>query len=677
MSATAPSPAGTLTIRLDRLFVPDNVRELDEEHLSILQTSIAVRGRIVVPVQVIDADPGVHGDAYDYVLVAGFHRTEAAKRLGHDTIPATYGDTEHEAGDRALENVTRKQLNPYEEAVAVKAMIDRGYSEEGAAHLLGWDRRRVTARVKLLKLPDRAQKMVGEGQITLAAVDAMRTIQQASPALLELAIDYVEHHADRFEADQLARRPLWLLERAMYDADTDAFIGSLNQVPISSLVRNEDVQLGAETDALLAEALEIAKKLDRWAYGYPSMRFTDAEVDRARAAGALLEYGNEDPLVTDFELYIDLCRSAIAAGVAALRQQLAEKGAAKTTKAKAAKASDPVAELQKAHRREMRAIAATAHTANLDLGDSLRNGLSTVDPADMDVARFFVYGLLGSDATSIYYADTAVAAIALRGIRLVLAEFRQDVTKTKKDGSRGTLRITYGDGMSHENQAHWLWTHLQGATTAGELYGRALVVIAAEHYASRLVVPGSQQRPPLQWSSHNNLAIKALEKLAGPHVAPTLKALEKAVAKAKREHDEATQALAAAHRDARIAQAASDRASSAAADDDQDLDDEDFTYDDQEPDPDLVYDDDPAYYGEDGHTSAAGDDGDDTPAAVTLVPAATIAPAQATAASTVPQAASAPVAAGLPPAADTADPAVPEATTEPELVVDASAEIDF
>ena len=32
----------------------------------------------------------------------------------------------------------------------------------------------------------------------------------------------------------------------------------------------------------------------------------------------------------------------------------------------------------------------------------------------------------------------------MRGIRLVIGEFRTDVTKTRKDGSRGRLRIDYG-----------------------------------------------------------------------------------------------------------------------------------------------------------------------------------------------------------------------------------------
>jgi hypothetical protein len=66
------------------------------------------------------------------------------------------------------------------------------------------------------------------------------------------------------------------------------------------------------------------------------------------------------------------------------------------------------------------------------------------------------------------------------------------------------------------------------------------VVIAAEQYASRLVVPSSQQHSPMRWSSHKDQARKALAKLAGPHLPATLKQVEKAIAKAHAEHEPAT-----------------------------------------------------------------------------------------------------------------------------------------
>jgi hypothetical protein len=78
----------------------------------------------------------------------------------------------------------------------------------------------------------------------------------------------------------------------------------------------------------------------------------------------------------------------------------------------------------------------------------------------------------------------------------------------------------------------WLFKFLDGARSAGDLYGRAIVVLAAEQYASRLVLPSAQQVTPHRWPSHKDHARKALAKLAGPHLPATLKQLEKAIAKA-------------------------------------------------------------------------------------------------------------------------------------------------
>jgi len=78
---------------------------------------------------------------------------------------------------------------------------------------------------------------------------------------------------------------------------------------------------------------------------------------------------------------------------------------------------------------------------------------------------------------------------------LAIDELRTDVTKTRKDGTRGRLRYDYGEHRDPQAAIAWLWKYIDGAKTAGELYGRALVVIAAEQYATRLVVPSSQRLP--------------------------------------------------------------------------------------------------------------------------------------------------------------------------------------
>ena len=207
----------------------------------------------------------------------------------------------------------------------------------------------------------------------------------------------------------------------------------------------------------------------------------------------------------------------------------------------------------------MRELSDQAHGVNLDVGAGLLTGLSTVDPADKTSRPFFVYSLLGSDYDQSPYTQQGerIARLAVSGIRLVIDEFRADVTKTRKDGSKGALRIDYGNGREPEAPVRWLWKYIDGAKTAGELYGRALVVIAAEQYASRLVVPQSQRTHPTRWSSHKDLAAKALSKLAGPHLPASLRQLEAAVKRAHEEHDRAcTRARAAAQRASRRAEAA-------------------------------------------------------------------------------------------------------------------------
>jgi len=116
------------------------------------------------------------------------------------------------------------------------------------------------------------------------------------------------------------------------------------------------------------------------------------------------------------------------------------------------------------------------------------------------------------------------------------------ILDNRKDGTKGKPRIDYGDPRNPKEPIKWLWRFIEGAHTAGELYGRALVVIAAEQYASRLAVPTSQRSRPTGWGSHKDRARKALTKLAGPHLPASLKQLEKAIAKIHAEHDQAVSA---------------------------------------------------------------------------------------------------------------------------------------
>jgi ParB/RepB/Spo0J family partition protein len=541
-------------IALERIRVPDNVRDLDGAHVDALAGSIALQGMLVPVV--------VRPDGDDFELVAGFHRIAAVRKLGLAAVPCVVREAETEDADRAIENITRKQLNPYEEARAVKAMLDRGLTEDGAAQALGWAKQRVTARVKLLELPDRAQQLIGEGELPLACVDTLRRIGEVSKPIQELVIEYLDHDDTAWLRERLESEPAWIIGRALDEVGSSktfaAYLTGVGKREVAEL------KLGKKADQQSAELEALYKELNLYGYSSHPIRFGDLEVDQARAAGVLIDFEHGSPIITDRKLYRELVKQALAHSVDDYRDKAAVAREAKKTERRAggAKAADPLAEAKRTHRDAIRELADQAHGVNLDLGAALINGLSRVDPNDIDVARFFVYGLLGPDPErSSYYSDAGerVRRIAAHGVRIVVEDFREDVTKTKKDGTRGRLRIDYGDRQVASNPTAattWLWKFIDGAKTAGELYGRALVVIAAERYAaSRVVLPSAQRAHPQHFGSHKDLAEKALAKLAGPHVPASMKQLSKAIDAAHAALHKAEDAV----RESRSRQVADDR----------------------------------------------------------------------------------------------------------------------
>jgi len=542
MATTAPTAAAGLTLPLARIHVPENVRALNTEHVDALAASIALQG-ILVPIVVCPVEADVAATGFEYELVAGFHRVAASEKLGLAEVPAVIRDSAGEQSDRAVENIARLQLGPAEEAAAVKAMLDKGLTEDGAAQALGWPKARVTARVKLLELPEKARELVGTGVIPLSAVDQLRAIGTVSPQLLEVLIDYLDGDPDghTWAASQLVSDPGYVLGNALRESDSKVFAAYLHQLPSGAV---DELRLGKKATEQLAEAEKLHRQINQYAYGPPPIRFTEQDIDQARAAGVVIELDHSTPIIVDRPLYRELAKGAVKRTVEELREQ-AER--AKTERKQAAsrrngsQPEDPAEGARREHGRRVRELAEQAHGANLDLGWALMNNLATVDPGDISVARFFVFGLLDGDYDGSPYTQSGdlVAELAVRGIRLVIEEFRADVTKTLKNGSRGKLRIDYGDPKQPEKPIAWLWRFIDGAKTAGELYGRALVVIAAEQYACRLVVPSSQRFGAKRWPSHKDHAAKALQKLAGPQLPATLKQLERAIAKAGAELHEA------------------------------------------------------------------------------------------------------------------------------------------
>ena len=155
--------------------------------------------------------------------------------------------------------------------------------------------------------------------------------------------------------------------------------------PSGQLDRHEiaDLRLGKKTEALLDEAATLQKQLDRYAYGAPTVRFSESDVDQARAAGVLVEFENARPIIVDRSLYRELAKQAIKRTVEELRARVAEAARDRKAARASGRPVDPEAEARRERGRQMRSLAEQAHGANLDLGCGLMNGLAAVDPTDI------------------------------------------------------------------------------------------------------------------------------------------------------------------------------------------------------------------------------------------------------------------------------------------------------
>lgn len=141
---------------------PDQPRRtFDADALQQLADSIREAG-VLQPLLVVERDGR-------FRIVAGERRFRAARLAGLDTVPCLVRDlSETEQMEIALiENLQREDLNPLEEAQAIRALMDEcSYTQEKAAKRLGKSRPAVANSLRLLTLPASVQAMLRDGRLS-------------------------------------------------------------------------------------------------------------------------------------------------------------------------------------------------------------------------------------------------------------------------------------------------------------------------------------------------------------------------------------------------------------------------------------------------------------------------------------------------------------------------------
>tara|TARA_B110000003_G_scaffold113252_1_gene115877 strand:+ start:10745 stop:11647 length:903 start_codon:yes stop_codon:yes gene_type:complete len=201
-------------------------QDFNKEDLEDLTQSIASRG-IIQPIIVRVSKE--NNDLYQ--IVAGERRWRAAQKAQLHEVPVVVRDfTDDELLEVAIiENVQRSNLNPVEEALAYKALIDNfNYTQEQVASGLGKSRSYIANLLRLLNLPEKVLKYVRVGSLSSGHARTLVGHKQAL-ALANIMIEenmsvreaeiYVKQRLDRKNSNNKINRK---------DADTRALEADLS-----------------------------------------------------------------------------------------------------------------------------------------------------------------------------------------------------------------------------------------------------------------------------------------------------------------------------------------------------------------------------------------------------------------------------------------------------------------
>ena len=114
-----------------------------------------------------------------YEIIAGERRWRAAKMAGLKEVPVIIKDyTEQEIVEIALiENIQRENLNPIEEAMAYKKLLEEFHlKQDEVAERVSKSRTAVTNSMRLLKLNEKVQQMIIDDMITTGHARALLAI---------------------------------------------------------------------------------------------------------------------------------------------------------------------------------------------------------------------------------------------------------------------------------------------------------------------------------------------------------------------------------------------------------------------------------------------------------------------------------------------------------------------
>ncbi len=457
-------------------------KHLDEQELDRLAHAMSTRGfnHPILVKALAEED--------QYEIIDGERRWRAAQHAKVEMIPALVKTRASIPGDDLLDAMLANglgiSLDMVEEALGYQALIsDAGYTRKGIAEAFKIPPARVRERLLILDLPEKLREQVSAGIVPLTAVKTLGLLAKIHLDLPEVAVKRVldgplqEWDEPKTWEDLLAD-PISVLigdyEEQLADLPDDAWVAG-STYPVSQFTLDEKAteNLGSLCELLQVEPEQFA------------VCFHGEILKQALALNAAhLSTNEREAIIVGADVasqlagdYINLClelqrKQAQAEQENASRPSAPGPGAVEIVHIGSDQPNDtrpqPDDEQIEAGRKraleEDRRLRDETIAANQRLGATLVKHFGKVK-VDERALKILTAAPLAGD----------LAKIAARGARLAFPGWAQ--LSTRKNGS---TKAEYIDYLAGETKAR---EYLTGATTAAEIAGRTLALLAAARWA--------------------------------------------------------------------------------------------------------------------------------------------------------------------------------------------------
>lgn len=211
-------------------------QSFSDNELEEMAESVREKG-ILTPLLVTRTEAG-------YQLIAGERRWRAAQKAGARRVPVVVREASPaEALELALiENIHRKDLNPIEEAVAYRKLLDEtGATQETLAKRLGKDRSSIANLLRLLHLPSAIQEDLIQGRMSMGHARVLAGLKTQSEQLA-LRDRILGRNLSVRQAESMAKRRPGPRRRTRETPEEDHYLASVEDRLKRSLGTKVEIQ---------------------------------------------------------------------------------------------------------------------------------------------------------------------------------------------------------------------------------------------------------------------------------------------------------------------------------------------------------------------------------------------------------------------------------------------------